>query len=85
MPAKSEATGRHLRLPPTLPPRGLSRTEAAAYVGISATKFDQLVLDGRMPRAKRIDGRNVWDLRALDRAFDQLPEDGAPASDNPWD
>lgn len=63
---------RHDALPPNLPPRGLSREAAAAYIGISATKFDSMVTDGRMPRAVRIDGRKVWDRRALDRAFDAL-------------
>ncbi|WP_149738626.1 hypothetical protein [Rhizobium sp. RU20A] len=64
--------------------RGLSRVEAAEYIGIGATKFDALVIDGRMPQPKRIDGRKIWDLRALDLAFEQLPS--ANADDhNPWD
>ena len=67
-------------------PRGLRRAEAAAYVGLGETKFDELVKDGRMPTPKRIDGRVVWDRRALDEAFDALPDDGAAAgSENPWD
>lgn len=33
----------------TSPRRGLRREEAARYVGISPTKFDELVTDGRMP------------------------------------
>src|SRR3569833_3188535 len=41
--------------------RGFNRIEAAAYIGISPGKFDQLVADGRMPKAKKIDGRKVWD------------------------
>ncbi|MGO8313532.1 hypothetical protein ELI07_15175 [Rhizobium leguminosarum] len=57
-------------------PRGLSRDEAARYVGISATKFDELVAARRMPKPKRIDGRTVWDRIALDAAFTDLPEDG---------
>ncbi|MGE3712229.1 MAG: helix-turn-helix transcriptional regulator, partial [Hyphomicrobiaceae bacterium] len=61
-------------LPSSLPPRGLSRIEAAAYVGISPTKFDELVSDGRMPGPKRIDGRRVWDRLQLDRAFNALPD-----------
>jgi excisionase family DNA binding protein len=48
-----------------LPRRGLSREEAAMYVGVSAAKFDQLVADGRMPAARLIDGRKVWDVRAM--------------------
>jgi predicted DNA-binding transcriptional regulator AlpA len=43
-------------------PRGLSRVDAAAYIGISATTFDQLVKDGRMPPPKRINSRTIWDV-----------------------
>ena len=56
-----------------IPRRGLSREEAAMYLGISASKFDELVRDGRMPSPKRIDGRKIWDIRDLDVAFDALP------------
>jgi excisionase family DNA binding protein len=56
-------------------PRGLSRDEAARYMGVGATKFDEMVADGRMPRPKRIDGRVVWDRIKLDMAFSDLPED----------
>lgn len=67
-----------------LEPRGLQREIAARYVGVSATKFDQLVSDGRMPHPKKVDHRLVWDRNALDLAFDRLPEDG-PVEVNPWD
>jgi predicted DNA-binding transcriptional regulator AlpA len=60
-------------LPPSLPPRGLSRVNAAEYIGVSATKFDQMVADRRMPKPKRIDGRVVWDRLQLDTAFAALP------------
>lgn len=63
-------------------PRGLSRSEAAAYLGISPSLFDQMVKDGRMPPPKRINSRTVWDRRRLDEAFEELP-DGAER--NPWD
>lgn len=72
-------------LPGTLEPRGLSRVGASLYIGISATKFDQLVNEGRMPGPKRIDGRKVWDRKALDEAFWALPEEGSVAEENPWD
>ena len=55
-----------------IPRRGLSRDEAAIYVGVSPGKFDQMVADGRMPRARRIDNRRIWDIRSLDLAFDAL-------------
>ena len=66
------------------PRRGLSRDTAAAYVGVSPSKFDELVKDGRMPRPRRIDARNVWDLHELDRYFDALPG-GGEEQPNPWD
>ena len=67
--------------------RGLSREEAANYIGIGPTKFDKMVKDGRMPRPKRVDGRVVWDLRKLDAAFDALEENDPdkPEAPNPWD
>ena len=52
------------------PPRGMSRTEAAAYIGVSPSLFDEMVKDGRMPGPKRINSRNVWDRFALDDAFE---------------
>jgi predicted DNA-binding transcriptional regulator AlpA len=71
-------------LPYSLPPRGLSRIEAAAYIGVSATLFDAMVKDGRMPGPKKINGRNVWDRVRLDAAFEALP--GSDRQDaNPWD
>lgn len=60
--------------------RGFNRMEAAAYIGISPTKFDQLVADGRMPRPKQIDGRKVWDVCELDPAFEELG-----SIDTSWD
>lgn len=53
--------------------RGRSREEAAAYIGVGATKFDEMVADGRMPRPRQIDSRRVWCVHELDDAFDRLP------------
>jgi predicted DNA-binding transcriptional regulator AlpA len=75
-------TGRRTALHPNLTPRGLSREEAAAYVGIGATLFDRLIADGLMPKPKMLAGRKVWDIRALDRAFDALPGE---MERNPWE
>jgi predicted DNA-binding transcriptional regulator AlpA len=66
-----------------LPRRGLSRDEAAMYIGISTAKFDELVADGRMPAPVRIDSRKVWDIRSLDLAFDALPKENPIP--NSWD
>ncbi|UIK04978.1 helix-turn-helix transcriptional regulator [Neorhizobium galegae] len=58
------------------PPRGMSREEAARYVGVGTTKFDEMVADKRMPKPRKIDGRVVWDRIALDAAFSDLPSEG---------
>jgi predicted DNA-binding transcriptional regulator AlpA len=63
-------------------PRGLSRDEAARYIGVGTTKFDEMVADGRMPRPKRIDGRVIWDRLKIEAAFSDLPDD---ATANPLD
>jgi predicted DNA-binding transcriptional regulator AlpA len=65
-------------------PRGLNREQAAAYIGVGLSKFDAMVEDGRMPKPKRVDRRKVWDIRALDLAFDDLPGDGGREI-NEWD
>lgn len=52
--------------------RGLSRQEAARYVGINTSTFDKLVHEGKMPQPFRIGSRTIWDLRKLDAAFDLL-------------
>ena len=66
-----------------VPRRGLSRDEAAMYIGISPSKFDELVADGRMPEPVRIDGRKVWDIRRLDLAFDALSRENP--TPNSWE
>jgi predicted DNA-binding transcriptional regulator AlpA len=56
----------------TQPRRGLDHDEASLYIGVSQTVFDQMVRDGRLPRATEFDGELVWDLVQLDRAMDRL-------------
>jgi predicted DNA-binding transcriptional regulator AlpA len=63
-------------------PRGLSRTEAAAYIGVSPSLFDAMVKDGRMPQPTAINSRRVWDRLKLDRAFEALDD---TLETNPWD
>ncbi len=52
------------------------------YLGVGANKFDEMVTDGRMPKPKCIDTRKVWDIMALDVAFDQLPDENHEASED---
>jgi hypothetical protein len=55
------------------------------YIGISASKFDELVAARTMPRPVRIGGRKVWDIRDLDLAFDALPREDDPTTPNSWE
>lgn len=63
-------------------PRGLSRVQSAAYIGVSPALFDELVGDGRMPQPKKINSRVVWDRKQLDKSFEALPD---REDRNPWD
>lgn len=66
---------------PSAPRRGLRHAMAAAYVGVSESKFDELVKDGRMPAPIKLDGCAIWDVRRLDLAFDALSE---PVRKDTW-
>lgn len=67
---------------------GYRRAEAAAFVGVSASKFDELVKDGRMPAGHRIDGVVIWRGDELLSAFNRLTgrEDAGDVSgQDAWD
>lgn len=66
---------RDVVLPLSLPPRGLRRAEAAAYIGVSTTLFDWMMGEGLMPKPKRVGGRVIWDRLQLDEAFASIPND----------
>jgi hypothetical protein len=55
----------------SLPPRGLSREEAAAYAGCeSLSTFSDWIRRGIMPDP--IPGTHKWDRKAIDAALDRL-------------
>lgn len=54
-------------------PRGMSRPESAAYIGVGVCLWDEMVADGRMPQPKEINKRIVWDRWEVDTAFSNLP------------
>lgn len=54
------------------PPRGLSRYEAARYIGVAPTHFDELIAEGKMPACKHSRGYKLWDRVQLDIAFTGL-------------
>jgi hypothetical protein len=66
-------------------PRGFSRVEAAAYIGLGVTFFDANVADGLLPLPVRIGRRKLWDRFELDAAFDRLKGSVAESRGNPWD
>lgn len=64
------------------PPRGMSREEAARYIGVGTTTFDRLVAERQMPKPLRIGKRVIWDRFKLDAAFSDLDAD---QNDNVFD
>ncbi|MCG4260403.1 hypothetical protein K6W36_07365 [Acetobacter senegalensis] len=71
---------------PVMPDWGrlLRRELAAAYLGVSASKFSQLVQEGVLPAPRTFPGStvNVWDRRELDGWADSLAE---TETSNGWD
>ena len=64
---------------------GLSRAEAAEYIGVSTSLFEEMVADGRMPPAKQINSRKVWMRTKIEKAFADLPDAGQDKdSSSPW-
>jgi hypothetical protein len=61
------------RIERPIPRRGLSRVEAAMYLGISPSKFDELRKHGRIGPARVLDGRKLYAIEMLDEFFDALP------------
>ena len=63
-------------------PIGLSREEAASFLGISATHFQKLVDQGTFPRARALGGRLIWDADELSKSFRRLPYVGEDRGDD---
>jgi hypothetical protein len=57
--------------------RGLSENEAAVYIGLSPSKFRELVARGLMPQPRLADSRLLYDIVELDLAFNELPHRAA--------
>jgi len=68
----------------SLPRRGLSREEAAIYLGIGSGTFDEMRLSGRVAAPRIIKNRKLWDIRELDLAFDALPRENQPIEGSSW-
>lgn len=69
-----------------IPRRGLSRTEAAIYLGISPSLFDEWRRAGTVPKPRRVGERRLWDIHELDLVFEALPRDDSPSVvDSTWE
>lgn len=64
---------RHEVLPYSLPPIGISREQASAFVGVSTSLFDRCVDAGTMPQPRQLGQRLIWDVEELIAAFRKLP------------
>lgn len=62
--------------------RGLSRLEAATYIGISPSKFDELRKANRIPPPKVLDGRLIFTTERLDEFLDALPDEDQNGEDD---
>lgn len=65
-------------------PLGLSRDEAAAFIGVGTTTFDALVESGEMPKPVRVphSRRVVWDADEVRAAFKAWRDKQAGAADD---
>lgn len=72
-------------LPSSCPPRGLSRIQSAAYIGVSTTTFDTLRLRHVSPLNERIGSDNIWNRLAPNEAFGAFSERYEPVSNEDYD
>ena len=63
-------------------PRGLRAPDAAHYIGLSKSKFLDLVHEGILPQPVYIGRCALWDRLDLDAAFENFEP---KVADNPWD
>ncbi|WP_063776637.1 helix-turn-helix transcriptional regulator [Microvirga massiliensis] len=63
-------------LPQGILPLGLTREQAAEFIGVSVSTFDRMVEAGEMPRPRKARGCVRWDVTELVEAFRKLPRQG---------
>lgn len=59
-----------------------SRIEAAAYIGVSPSKFDELRKANRVAPPKILDGRLIFTVERLDEFLDALPDENHEAAED---
>lgn len=68
-----------------IPPRGLTREQAAGYLGLTTSAFDHWVRQSRIPGP--LPGTRRWDRSAIDSALDKLSgltTTSAPSAYDRW-
>jgi predicted DNA-binding transcriptional regulator AlpA len=70
-------------LPTSLPPIGINREQAAAFIGISPSLYDKCVERGTMPGPRMIGGRAVYDVEEVIKAFRSIPHRAGDLDDEP--
>lgn len=65
------------------PPRAFRADRAAAYLGMSTSKFLDLVDQGRLSPGIKVDGMTLWDRLQLDADFEALKAQEATRRHNP--
>ncbi len=79
-PASDHPPRRRRDVTPMLPiVLGLPELEAAAAIGVSTTKFREMVEKKLMPEPRLADGKLVYDIDELRSAFKALPHRGEDA------
>ncbi|MDR3488732.1 MAG: hypothetical protein P4M05_27995 [Bradyrhizobium sp.] len=63
---------------------GLTKAEAAAYIGVTSASFEAMVVNGDMPQARRFGSVERWIRHELERAAMDMPA-AAPKIANPYD
>ena len=76
--------GRHATLPHLPVVFGLPETEAAVAMGISPTKFRQMVDVGSIPKPRIVGGKLVYDVDELREAFKSMPHQGEVSESDTW-
>jgi hypothetical protein len=62
--------------------RSSGAVEAAAYIGISPSKFDELRKANRVAPPKLLDGRLIFTTERLDEFLDALPDENQTDNDD---
>lgn len=63
---------------------GLRQAEAAAFVGVSTTKYVEMERRGLMPPPRDLGGIPIYDAEEIAAAFRALPHYGERTLDTQW-